>query len=231
MLYISRSNIIEICKLFIAATEDAQFTNQDIYLLYFKNASVSIDHASVRAIIKDAGYPQDSVTLVANIYSHSNTIFTREHFGQTQTIPIQRGTIQGDTVSPYLFIIFRESLLQWSPHGKHGYTLGTSKIIITSSPYADDLAILTNKLTSLQHEPNKVDKYCEWAGMDLAFTECAITRCPNKSKMNQKPFTSLIEATNITYKNQPIPILHQHEPYVYIGIQLIPSLQLRPYSL
>ena len=91
--------------------------------------------------------------------------------------------------------------------------------------YADNLAIITNKIPSLQNQLNKLDKYCTWAGMDLGITKCAITSCPNKSKMNQETFKAQIQATNITYRNQPIPVLHQNEPYTYIGIQLIPSLK------
>ena len=181
-------------QLLIASLEDAQFTNQDIYLLYidFKNAFGSIDHARLLAIMKDLGYPEDAVKLVGNIYSQSNTIFIGEHFGQTQKIPIQRGTIQGDNFSPYLFIIFLEPLLRWLQSSKHGYTLGTSKVTINSAAYADDLAIITNKLTSLQNQLNKLDKYCKWAGMDLGITKCAITGCPNKSKMNQETFKAQI---------------------------------------
>ena len=108
---------------------------------------------------------------------------------------------------------------------KYGYTLGTSKSIINSAAYVDDLAIIANKLTSLQNQLKKLDKYCEWAGMDLEITKCAIIGCPNKSKMNQETFKVQIQATNITYRNQLIPVLHQNEPYVYLGIQLIPSLK------
>ena len=81
-------------QLLIAALEDVRFTNQDIYLLYidFKNSFGSIDHAHLLVIMKDLGYLEDAVKLVGNIYSHSNTIFTCEHFGQIQKIPIQRGT-------------------------------------------------------------------------------------------------------------------------------------------
>ena len=61
--------------------------------------------------------------------------------------------------------------------------------------------------------------------MDLGITKYAITRCPNKSKMNQETFKAQIQATNITYRNQPIPVLHQNKPYIYLGIQLIPSLK------
>ena len=107
-----------------------------------------------------------------------------EYFGKTLPIPIQRGTIQGDTLSPYLFLIFLEPLLRWLQQGNNGYIFGTSKINISSAAYADDLAAIANKLDSLQKQLNKLDKFCEWAGMDLGIPKCAVTGCPNKSKMN-----------------------------------------------
>ena len=99
-------------QVLIAALEDARLTNQNIYILYidFKNAFGSIDHARLLAIMKDLGYPTDSVNLIGNIYSQSSTIFTGEHFGKTLPIPIQRGTIQGDTLSPYIFSIFLHNI-------------------------------------------------------------------------------------------------------------------------
>src|SRR6202022_244730 len=102
-------------QILIAALEDARLTNQDIYILYidFKNAFGFIDHARLLAIMKDLGHPNDSINLIGNIYSQSSTIFTGEHFGKTLPIHIQRGTIQRDTLSPYLFIIFLGPLLRW----------------------------------------------------------------------------------------------------------------------
>jgi hypothetical protein len=88
--------------------------SQDIYLLYidFKNAFGSIDHAKLLTIMSDLSYPQDAVSLIGNINSNSTTIFTRSHFGQTKPIPIQLGTIQGDTLNPYFFKIFIEPLFK-----------------------------------------------------------------------------------------------------------------------
>ena len=214
-------------QLLIAALEDARFTNQDIYILYidFKNAFGSIDHARLLAVMQDLGYPSDAINLIGNIYSQSTTIFSGEHFGKTQPIPILRGTIQGDTLSPYLFIIFLEPLLRWLHQGDNGYTFGTSKVTISSAAYADDLAAIANKLASLQIQLNKLDKFCAWAGMDLGIPKCAVTGSPNKSKMPPLAFKAQILATNINYRNQPIPVLDQHEPYTYLGINLAPSLK------
>ena len=61
--------------------------------------------------------------------------------------------------------------------------------------------------------------------MDLGISKCAITGYPNKTKMNQATFKAYIENANITYRNQIIQALHQNEPYVYLGIQLVPSLK------
>ena len=211
----------------IAALEDARFTNQDIYVLYIdlKNAFGSIDHARLLAIMKDLGYPHDAVALIGNIYSQSTTTFIGEHFGKTEPIPIQRGTIQGDTLSPYLFIIFLEPLLRWLQRGNNGYTFKTSNTKFSSAAYADNLAAISHSLSSLQLQLDKLDKYCEWADMDLGIPKCAVTRCPNKSKLNSLSFKRQLQAANINFRGQSILTLTQHEPYVYLGINMVPSLQ------
>jgi hypothetical protein len=211
----------------IAALEDSKFTQQDIYLLYinFKNAFGSIDHARLLAIMADLGYPQDAINLIGNIYSNSSTMFFGSYFGKTKAVHIQRGTIQGDTLSPYLFIIFLEPLLRWLERGNLGYILKTSQYTLNSAAYADDLAIITSDIKHIQPQLNKIDKFCHWAGMELGIPKCAITGCPNNKPMLAATFKAYIQSHNIKYRNQPILVLHQNEPYVYRGIQLIPLLK------
>jgi hypothetical protein len=61
--------------------------------------------------------------------------------------------------------------------------------------------------------------------MDLGTNKCAIYGSPNKSKFNPQAFKAFIQSHNISYRNQPIPVLHQNEKYLYLGIHLIPSLK------
>jgi hypothetical protein len=214
-------------QILIVALEDSRLTLQDIYLLYidFKNAFGSIDHARLLAIMADLGYPQDAINLIGNIYSNSSTIFSGSYFGKTKPVHIQRSTIQEDTLSPYIFIISLEPLLRWLERGNLGYELKTSQYILNSAAYADDLAIITNNIKHIQPQINKIDKLCQWAGMELGIPKCAITGYPNNKPMPATTFKTYIQSHNIKYKNQPIPVLHQNEPYVYLGIQLIPSLK------
>jgi hypothetical protein len=61
--------------------------------------------------------------------------------------------------------------------------------------------------------------------VELGIPKCAITGCPNNGHMPTTTFKAYIQSQNITYMNQLIPVLHQYEPCVYLGIQLIPSLK------
>ena len=61
--------------------------------------------------------------------------------------------------------------------------------------------------------------------MDLGISKCAITGCPNKSKLNPLTFKTKLQEANNNFRNQSIPTFSQHEPYVYLGINLVPSLQ------
>jgi hypothetical protein len=93
-------------------------------------------------------------------------MFFGSYFGKTKLVYIQRGTIQGDTLSPYLFIIFLEPLLKWLERGNLGYKLKTSQHTLNSAAYANDLAIITSDIKHIQPQINKIDIFCQWAGMD-----------------------------------------------------------------
>lgn len=97
---------------------------------------------------------------------------------------------------------------------------------ISAATYAGvSSAPLVHKLISISIQLNKLDKFCKWSGMDLSAQKCAIIGCPNKSRTKPEQFKIEIHQHNISYKNQPISILHQNKPYVYLGIHLIPSLK------
>ena len=126
---------------------------------------------------------------------------------------------------PYLFIIFLEPLLQWLENDDIGYHFNTSTSTCTTMAYADDLAIISDKVQNIQLQINKLQKFAEWAHMDLNLSKCAITGCPNKSKLKPNMFTTFIQSQYITYKAKDFPILTQHEPYTYLGIQMTPTLK------
>lgn len=165
------------------------------------------------------------VEIVGNIYNNSTTSFTGSHFGKIFSININRGTIQADILSPYLFIIFLEPLLRWLKKIDLGYHFNTSASMCTTTTYADDLAIITDEIQHIQPQITKLHKYVEWSHIDLNLSKCAIMTCPNKSKLKLIILKAFIQSQNITYKSQTFPIFTQNEPYTNVGIYLTPSVK------
>ena len=96
----------------------------------------------------------------------------------TESISVKRGTVQGDTLSPLLFLIYVEPLLRWLHVGGKGYEhditldkqpqpdlerLANRNI---SGAFADDLICQTcTKITDLRTKAEKPSLYSDWAAL------------------------------------------------------------------
>ena len=85
-------------------------------------------------------------------YAASSTYYMIIH-DNTALIHIHRGTLQGYTLSPFLFTIFMEPLLRWLAVGSRGYRPSyhphkSTATIITydNHGYADDVRITAGSL-------------------------------------------------------------------------------------
>ena len=118
-------NTIRQLQMALNAIEDAKSHDQNIYALWvdFSSAFNTIDHDKLLQIMYDLGFPDGAINAVKGIYSHSQMRVITPH-GRTAPIPIERGTIQGDTLSPFLFLVFLEPLLRWLQSGGRGYEFG-----------------------------------------------------------------------------------------------------------
>ena len=100
--------------------------------------------------MEDLGYPLDTVVSIGNIYTNSTTSFHGSHFRTTATIQINRGTIQRDPLSSYLFIIFLDPLLRWLEKSNIGYHFKILSAMCDTIAYPDDLVIITNNIAHIQ---------------------------------------------------------------------------------
>ena len=162
--------------------EDAALTGQDLFVLYtdFSAAFNSIDLDKLLMIMYDTGIPEDAIEAVRSIYQHARTSIKTEH-GRTREIPIERGTVQGDTLSPLLFLIFIDPLLRWLRVGGRGYKFQSIKTeherethSVAASCYADDLAAATTCAEDMHIQCGKVEAYARWGGMGVNVDKCAV---------------------------------------------------------
>jgi len=62
-----------------------------------------------------------AIDAVKNLYVNATTQVKLPLGVCTGQIPVERGTTQGDTLSPFLFLLYMEPLLQWLHVGGRGY--------------------------------------------------------------------------------------------------------------
>ena len=105
------------------------------------------------------------------LYSGAKTRI-RTTLGETEYIQVTRGTIQGDSLSPYLFLLFMEPLTRWLKAGGRGYRVGCipaqgphgQQECISDDTYADDIILLTDCHKQMIQQIRKVQAYCTYKG-------------------------------------------------------------------
>jgi hypothetical protein len=117
----------------------------------FKGAFNAADHRIMFKHMRHLGMPPTFVDTCEHIYGVSTTDYITP-YGSTPSIDIDRGTLQGDTLSPFLFTLFFEPFLGWLTVGSREYRPGvpTTNVDPTEPTatylghsFADDLSLAT----------------------------------------------------------------------------------------
>lgn len=115
----------------------------------------------------ELGIPPDAINVVKGLHCGATTRI-RTTLGETDDTHITRGTIQGDSLSPFLFLLFLEPLLRWLKAGGRGYRYGSvtatgplgKQECNSADAYAADLILLTGCHLQMIQQIRKVQAYC-----------------------------------------------------------------------
>ena len=143
---------------------DARLYGKNFYMLYidFSSAFNTIDHDKLLMIMYDLGFPVDCIEVIKDLYTNAATEY-KLPYGNTPAIQLERGTIQGDSLSPLLFLIFIEPLPRWLHTSGRGYTLQSAakmdkKLNLSALAYADDLCAVTDRFMDLALQAEKIEE-------------------------------------------------------------------------
>ena len=238
-------NIYHALSTHIHVYEDAKIHHRDIFTAYvdFKSAFNGTDHTLMLDFMTKMGIPTSYVNICKQLYSSSKTYYMTPH-GNTQPIDIDRGTLQGDTLSPFLFTLFLEPLMRWLNMGGRGY-VPTSSSTDTSQPnsaaahvsyglhgYADDLSITTDNIHDLQIQLRKIYLFSKYTGLELELSKCEITGAQwskgnPASPQNLLSLQNIIEGIKITDDNPEgnrLKYLPPTSSYKMLGVHINPLL-------
>eukprot|EP00854_Cymbomonas_tetramitiformis_P004941 gene4941-biopygen4893 len=215
------------------AIEDANVSGRELHGLYvdFENAYGSVDHNKLLHIMQYLGIPDDLTQVVRDVLgtqSHDTMSMNTRVGGETslRTVQVQRGLLQGDIMSPLLFIIYQEPLLRWLEVGEHGYQhkyaaeqewLGPHRT--TAGAFVDDLLILCPTILHMRAQLHKLQAFSQWSELKINLTKAAITGMKNGAHIPEKLHADL-KTIGADGKLSHFKILKPNETYKYLGVLL-----------
>ena len=156
--------------------EEAHITDKDLYMLYidFSSAFNTIGHAQLFEILNYMKYPAQIIKAIMAIYEKPTTVVATP-YGNTDTIELKRGTIQGDTLSPLIFTIFIDPMLQWIYQESEGVTSELGQHEANHNGYADDLLIFARTMKDIQKALGIITRYAKYGDLEINVSKCALT--------------------------------------------------------
>ena len=140
----------------------------------FAKAFDSIDRLKMENILIIYGIHKDIVNAIMMLYRNTSAM-VRSPDGDTPYFEITTGVLQGDKLSPYLFIICLDYLLKHSidDNINIGFTLSQRRssrhpaIHITDIDYADDIAVTIDTIKDAEKMLHQIEEAAEYIGLKI----------------------------------------------------------------
>jgi hypothetical protein len=182
-----------------------------IAFLDLKDAFGSVPHDAIILALKDLGAPEGFIQIVADIYANNTFQIKGPSGARSRPIPVHRGVRQGDPLSPLLFNIVINKVLQIIDRQEG--SVQCNGVPVNGLAYADDVLLSSNSPDKLQKLIHTVESTSHVLGLLINPLKCATVVITANKKTPQHIFTL---SDNITR----LPTLEHHEFYEYLGVKL-----------
>lgn len=193
----------------INVIEDAKKEGKEIHLTYldFSKAYDSTEHICILQTAEHNQFPEKFQRIFESILKDNESCLNLPiHDGMTEFFKVERGVPQGNVISPTIFNMFINVLIEKIDKTCVGYKLNNNESIKILA-YADDIVLITEDKQELENMINFVNKFCYETGMKINAKKCGYaTNCkyPKIPKFN----------------NEEVEFLGENKSYKYLGIQI-----------
>ena len=158
--------------------DDAIENNKELYVMYldFAKAYDSVEHEMLERTLMYYKVPKTMIDMIMNLYKDNKANIYTPHGITENSIRIENGVKQGDTLSPLLFILFINPLLTKLRKSKLGYKFGEKeRITVPNVTYSDDNTLMTSSEEEMNSMTEIVIDFCKQTGIRLNPTKCVYT--------------------------------------------------------
>ncbi len=183
-----------------------------VYALFvdMSQAFDTVNHEWLLTKLKSYGLSEKILNTIRAIYRKASAK-VRTNDGFSKSFQIEKGVLQGETMSSILFTIYLEGIVKKLEDGD-AIPVKAMRALIHILLYADDIALLAYSLGQLQKKIFILNKYCTELGLRV-----------NLSKTKYMIFSS----GNDNSKGKPLwgeQEIERVDRYVYLGVTFTQSL-------
>ena len=158
-----------------AALGDAKKHRKNFYMLLvdLKNAFGSVPHERIAWALHRFGVPDWVRLYIDNFYGDVHTKMHCKAW-ETDFLQVRRGVLQGDTLSPLLFLLVMQVALHalGTACPDYGYRASSDGSEHFLKCFADDLTIVTRNPKRLQLAVQKLEEITQWLGLEIKPSKC-----------------------------------------------------------
>ena len=158
----------------------------------------SVDRMAIPVVLRHYGVPDPVVVDEMQLY-HGSTAAVSTRFGLTETVDTTCGVLQGDALSPHLFILLVDYILRQSLVDEDGFALKPANgrrhpaVTLTALAYADDVAITSDSASGAECTLRRLQFHSEAIGLKLNAAKTKVLHVGYES--DPKPILTLDETT------------------------------------
>lgn len=155
-------------------------------------------------------YPTELIQVVKDLYTEASMMIQTGKNQLTKPVLLKKGVKQGCPLSPLLFNLCIQPMLERLNEVKQlGVHFTQTNTLINNACYADDLVIFAQTETGIFKLHQIVANYLNWTNIsiDANKSACLVIDYKNKDKDIQ-----------LRIRNQVIPIININEAYKYLGV-------------
>lgn len=156
-----------------------------IYLCFidYTKAFDRVRHDKLMELMRKTGIPNHEIRLIANLYWRQ-TATVRTNKGETEEIEIKRGIRQGCILSPVLFNLYSEYLIEEALNNSSGLKINGQNV--NNIRFADDTVLIAESIEDLQGMVKALNDECKVFGMSLNAKKTKIMVIDKKEKVRCK---------------------------------------------
>ena len=152
--------------------KNAKSNKKTCHITFFdlEDAFGSVPHSLIDFSLERNFVPPVIRKYLHNLYSHNTAVVNTKSW-RTDPFKFQRGVFQGDPISPVIFLLVFNPILQELQRNSHkGYKLGESEFV--TLPYADDFCLISRDSRTHQNLINSIHTQITSMGMKLKPSKC-----------------------------------------------------------